>query len=294
MCIGINNYPGFENDLNGCVNDANDWAELLQRFGFEVTTILDSTATKSKIKTKLQSMIAESLSGDVLVFSYSGHGTSIPDQNSDESDFYDEALYVYDGAILDDELREIFKSIPSGVQVIVILDSCFSGTATRVLLKESTRRKYIELYPIEPDMKKRKGFLVEEAMKEILLSGCGDDEYSYDAFINGRYNGAFTRYAIDTTRENLSYEDFINELGQKLPSRDYPQTPQLECSIDNAYRLLFTPSVDSGVDEPEQPTEPEPNKPDEPEKNSWWKRNWKKILWGTIIVILIILSIRYC
>ena len=29
VCIGINNYPGIFNDLKGCVNDANDWADLL-------------------------------------------------------------------------------------------------------------------------------------------------------------------------------------------------------------------------------------------------------------------------
>jgi len=26
LCIGINDYPGTQNDLSGCVNDANDWA----------------------------------------------------------------------------------------------------------------------------------------------------------------------------------------------------------------------------------------------------------------------------
>jgi hypothetical protein len=29
LCIGINNYPGTHMDLNGCVNDANDWAAEL-------------------------------------------------------------------------------------------------------------------------------------------------------------------------------------------------------------------------------------------------------------------------
>ena len=44
LCIGINDYPGTQNDLNGCVNDARDWAaaltgrdrlvEALQALGF--------------------------------------------------------------------------------------------------------------------------------------------------------------------------------------------------------------------------------------------------------------------
>ena len=29
LCIGINNYRGVSNDLRGCVNDAQDWSNLL-------------------------------------------------------------------------------------------------------------------------------------------------------------------------------------------------------------------------------------------------------------------------
>ena len=29
LCIGINDYPGTDSDLSGCVNDANDWAANL-------------------------------------------------------------------------------------------------------------------------------------------------------------------------------------------------------------------------------------------------------------------------
>ena len=33
LCVGINDYPGNESDLRGCVNDARAWAELLvERF----------------------------------------------------------------------------------------------------------------------------------------------------------------------------------------------------------------------------------------------------------------------
>ncbi len=30
LCIGINDYPGTQNDLSGCVNDAQDWAAEAQ------------------------------------------------------------------------------------------------------------------------------------------------------------------------------------------------------------------------------------------------------------------------
>ena len=46
LCIGINDYPGTENDLSGCVNDANDWATALSKRGFATTKMLDKQATE--------------------------------------------------------------------------------------------------------------------------------------------------------------------------------------------------------------------------------------------------------
>ena len=47
LCIGINDYPGTDNDLSGCVNDANDWAEELARRGFAVSQLLDKDARRA-------------------------------------------------------------------------------------------------------------------------------------------------------------------------------------------------------------------------------------------------------
>ena len=42
LCIGINNYPGTHMDLQGCINDAQDWAAELATRGFTVTQLIDS------------------------------------------------------------------------------------------------------------------------------------------------------------------------------------------------------------------------------------------------------------
>jgi hypothetical protein len=95
LCVGVNNYPGTRNDLQGCVNDARDWARLLSgTFGFrDVETLLDGQATRSRIKKKLGELISKGRAGDVLVFTYSGHGTHVPDVGEkDEADGRDEAI----------------------------------------------------------------------------------------------------------------------------------------------------------------------------------------------------------
>lgn len=50
LCIGINDYPGTDSDLAGCVNDANDWAAALASRGFTVRKILNEKATGKAIR----------------------------------------------------------------------------------------------------------------------------------------------------------------------------------------------------------------------------------------------------
>lgn len=74
LCIGINNYPGTQNDLSGCINDAKDWADELKARGFEVTSLLDAQATKAAMAEGMRAVIGEAKYGDAVVITYSGHG----------------------------------------------------------------------------------------------------------------------------------------------------------------------------------------------------------------------------
>lgn len=276
ICIGINNYPGSANDLQGCVNDANDWANFLRLNGFETKTLLDKKATKNKLLTELENLIKEAEAEDVIVFTYSGHGTNVLDTSGDEDDSYDEALYVYDGVLLDDQLRAVIQKVKPGVHLVIVSDSCFSGTVTRVAPKGIPR--YVKTDEIPANARLKKRLLSEEDMVEILLSGCEDNEYSYDAHINGRWNGAFSANAIKVMKDRLTYNEFYKTVREILPSNDYPQTPQLEGSTENKNRILFETDLLIPLPEPE----PEP----EPEK-SWFSKYWWII--GIIILICIII-----
>ena len=106
LCIGINNYPGTQMDLAGCVNDANDWADELGARGFTVARLLDAQATKAAMLAAMRELIGKGVAGDTLVITFSGHGTYVPDANGDESDGLDEGLCPYDlktgGAVIDE------------------------------------------------------------------------------------------------------------------------------------------------------------------------------------------------
>ena len=80
-------------------------------------------------------------------------------------------------------------------------------------------------------------------MKEILLSGCLDYEYSYDALIGGTYHGAMTYFALQAIGDadyEISWRQLHDRLGYLVKEANYPQTPQLEGTIANKKRQIFT------------------------------------------------------
>jgi len=239
ICIGINDYTfSGASSLDGCINDKDDWAELFTNLHFdEISELEDDEAIRTRIKNDIAGLVSNSVSGDLLVVTYSGHGTSVYDTSGDEGDGYDEALYVYDGVLLDDELSSIIKKLPAGVKMVFIFDSCFSGTST----KSASARKirYVETDPKTRRLKRKKAFMSNNDMVEVLISGCGDYEYSYDAYINGNYNGAFTYNAIKCFKSGYTYQQWYDQIRKSLPSIEYPQTPGLFCNDENKSLAAF-------------------------------------------------------
>lgn len=260
LCIGINNYPGTQMDLQGCVNDANDWADALAGRGYRVSLLLDAKATKAAMVKAMTKLIAGGAAGDRLVITFSGHGTYQPDADGDEVDGLDEALCPHDirtaGALIDDEIRAIFGKRKAGVRVVLIADSCHSGTVTRAAPSEpeadAPRPRFMPMGNWLPERslpRTRAGTLVDriaihptlvsvfasvlrKQQGDLLLSGCqeGPNNYSYDARINNRYNGAFTYYALKTLKalpKTGTYAAWHKAIRDYLPSASFPQSPQI-------------------------------------------------------------------
>src|SRR5215210_111453 len=266
FCVGINDYPYDGNDLNGCVNDANAWAELLtEHYDFtrsDIKIITDAEATKANILGGLKDLLTGAAAGDVLVYTNSSHGTYIADNSGDEP-LYDEAICPYDvqdNLIVDDDLRELFNGLAPFVSLTVISDSCFSGTVTRAALASNIPglhtpddRRVRFLSPAllgDPVLEnpwrakpKSQQKYPESKMNHLLLSGATDKEYSYDALIDGKYHGAMTNYALQAIRTSnyrLTYAQLSSRLSYLINQAQYPQHPQLEGKNTNKKKPLFT------------------------------------------------------
>lgn len=253
LCMGINDYPGTNNDLRGCVNDANGWESMLSSKGFSVITLLNADATKSNVISNIKNLLENAVAGDELFITYSGHGSNVTDINGDEDDGRDETWYLYDGNLIDDEIRDSLSRLPNSVKLTIVSDSCHSGSVTRAMLSAlSSETHYCQARYMPPKddlvaisvsglpIKKSIAY-PEEGMNHILITGCKSTEYSYDASFNGMSMGAMSHFALLVLRDNpdITYRDFYAKLSKQLPSGQYPQSPQLEGKEELKNQKIF-------------------------------------------------------
>lgn len=144
LVIGANRYAHSEN-LLGAVNDARDLATVIEGLGArEVVRLLDDDVTRSAITGAWQRLLSQARPGDLVIVTYSGHGSQIPETvpGNEPTDGLDEVLVLpgflpgqrHPELIVDDELNDWFqKAADAGVRVLFIADSCYSGTVSRAI-----------------------------------------------------------------------------------------------------------------------------------------------------------------
>lgn len=260
LCVGINDYPESNLDLAGCVNDAHDWRAVLERRGYAVDTLLDREATRGRLVEALTDLIGSAGDGDAVVFTFSGHGSWLPDADGDEPDARDEMMCPHDVMqghyLIDDDLYGIFCGKRAGVRVYVIADCCHSGSVVRYAPAPAAtdgappRARFLTPYLFARgdraferavDRAARAPAPTKLRYPALLFSGCQDAEFSYDASFDGRPNGAFTRTAIDALQDAgiASPRALYEAIRRRLPSAALPQTPQLFGSREAQTGRLF-------------------------------------------------------
>ena len=134
--LGLNSvsaaaYEGWEGPLAACEFDANDMAALARGKGMKPTVLLTKKATRAALLSHMRGAAKALKSGDLFFLTYSGHGGQVPDTNRDEPDRKDETWCLFDGQLIDDELYFELSRFAAGVRVLVLSDSCHSGSVTR-------------------------------------------------------------------------------------------------------------------------------------------------------------------
>jgi len=246
LLIGIN-YTGTESQLNGCINDTNSISDILtSKYNFtseSISKITDETEkkpTRDTILSSFKSFIESGEDGDLLFFSYSGHGSSTIDRNNDENDGKDEMIITSDlKGILDDELKIIIQThLKKNVTLFALFDCCFSGTVLDL--------KYQYLDSLENNHFTQNSNETETHGNVIMISGCNDNQTSADAYLNSKYQGAMTWAFLsclnnNTSSTTLSWKKLLITMRDQLKTSEFTQLPQLSSGslidINNAMCL---------------------------------------------------------
>ena len=216
-------YDGWDGELSGCINDANSMQQLASNAGFSTSKLIDSQASSQAVIGELARLARTAVAGDLVLVTYSGHGGQVDDSNGDEPDWRDETWVLWDRQVIDDELFQMWSQFAAGVRILLISDSCHSGTVARVMICNEAREKLadasramtddsptVELarvsknLPIDVqagDNDRRRGTYefvqalsgpksgADIAAQLILISGCQDNQLSYDGAVNGQFTG---------------------------------------------------------------------------------------------------------
>lgn len=140
--VGLNSvdpkhYAGWSGDLMACEFDAKDMAALARTQKIAPTVLLTAKATRANVLKAVRAAAKALRSGDLMFISYSGHGGQIPDVSGDEPDKKDETWCLYDGELIDDEVFDELANFAEGVRIVVLSDSCHSGSVVRARVPET-------------------------------------------------------------------------------------------------------------------------------------------------------------
>jgi hypothetical protein len=176
--VGISDYGGRARDLSYTADDAVRAADALRRGGGmnanNAIVLTDSEATVDNMRAAFQDMGRRVGPDDTFVFFYSGHGSRVPRDGAERSDpdALDETIELYDDAITDNEMSDLFTLIDAQVSLL-ILDSCFSGGFSKDVISVPGRMGF---FSSEEDVTSQVAskFRAGGYLAQFLFDGVGD------------------------------------------------------------------------------------------------------------------------
>jgi hypothetical protein len=214
VIIGISDYPGTSNDLEYGDDDALTMKDvLLSVYGFpseNVITLVDSQATAQNIQDKVNTIKDSEVSGDEVVFFFSGHGAKGVANDGDKEKIDESIVCWGDGEtfayIWDGQLKDWFAGFDTS-RIIFIFDSCLSGGMTdlagpgRIINMASTETGY----SYELDSLQHGEFTYYFVEKGIGEGQADIYDHNGDSILNQNAD-VVVEEAFDYTKANCQYD----------------------------------------------------------------------------------------
>ena len=256
IVIGIGAYPA---ESGWCkIHGANDVpliASMLGSKGFvakNIQCLINDNATKKGIISSFNLLIRQAQPKDVIYIHFSTHGQQVTDLDGDEDDGLDEAIIpfdarkdyvkgVYEGKnhLIDDELNiyleKIRKQIGKDGSLLVVIDACHSGDATRGDRSDDDSlviRGTNDIFKLEGS--KSTHSQMRRELEWVVFSASQSYQNNYEYKLNGEYFGSLSyaiKLAFNELSEKSSFSDFFSLIQSKRTNMNvarYPQRPMID------------------------------------------------------------------
>jgi hypothetical protein len=223
--------------IAGPEKDAELARSLARYMGFQdsdTRLIQESQATRSAILDGLTWVRDGIQGGGKALIYYSGHGAQVDDKDGDEPDGCDEALVPVDGTspdqyILDDEIGRILDSMDRTSMIVMVVDSCFSGTITRSIYGGDTRD--IKLAdnsvdcnrPINIKSTLRRSQMEVSGANRVILTATAENEVAYGDLSRTGKGSALSQAIADVVRDGgsspLTFQSLRDKTAQNIKTQ---------------------------------------------------------------------------
>jgi hypothetical protein len=244
LLIGIN-YEKSKLKLKGTDNDIDSIFTLLNKWGFDstnITIIKNEKATAYILNSTLNKFLSNLKEGDQAVVFYSGHGILFKNRLGNQEASLVPVDYKKCGVITSETIRYYLNKVSPGANVLCIFDACNSGTIcdlkyhifdtsykkdiTRKIKKYDSKEWILRQIHCIPESKTGTGD-IETPANIITISGCWDDQVSYDLHKNGALTMSLLSVIDFYTIEKLTIEKLLQYLRGSLLYLRLNQTPQI-------------------------------------------------------------------
>lgn len=221
VLVGNNAYHAPIPALGTPIADVNEIAELLRgRFGYETRVLHD--AGKAQIVEAINRIADEAKPEDSILLFYAGHGYLMEDTKMGFWIPVDASEKTAANWISNTDISKLLQAIPSR-QVILVSDSCFSGSLTR---EQKLTSSFV---PKAEEILRRRA---------VLALSSGDEEPVSDA---GKGGHSIFAWHLIKSLESVGAAAVGFEIYRTVHDgvvKDYPQTPQ--------YGAIFSAGHTSG------------------------------------------------
>lgn len=210
----------------GADKDSNTMFSLIKQYvdADNIKRLNNAQATVSAFKKALTDQIAKVPEDGLLILTYSGHGGQYNKSSSakDETDGRDEFLCLYDGALIDNDLWEMFGWCKG--RILFVADCCHSGTIYRLPSEEPNEESADaeNRLPLEKPFFAKFENVRDVARRMLVFSGCGEETISWGDARNG---GVLTSSMNRAFNKCLNYREWWNKFKADSSFKKVKQVP---------------------------------------------------------------------